>query len=142
MSADDRIAALARMTAGTMVEALGIRVTALGDGRASGEMDYREDLRQSGGLFHAGAILALADSVATSAALTVVSPEGEFDLARFPLAIQTSSNLVGNVDRGKLVATAEAVHRGQTTIVVETKVRDERGKLIATTSTTLLVPGG
>jgi len=141
MSADARIAALARMTAGTMVDALGIRVTALGDGLASGEMDYREDLRQSGGLFHAGAILALADSVATSAALTVVSPEGEFDLSRFPLAIQTSSNLVGNTDRGKLVATAEAVHRGRTTIVVETKVRDGNGKLIATTSTTLLVPG-
>ena len=141
MSADDRIAALARMTAGTMVEALGIRVSALADGTASGEMDYREDLRQSGGLFHAGAILALVDSVATSAALTVVSPAGEFDLSRFPLAIQTSSNLVSNVDCGKLVAVAEAVHRGRTTIVVETKVRDGSGKLIATTSTTLLVPG-
>ena len=123
-----------------MVEALGIRLTAVGDGTATGELDYRKDMRQPGGLFHAGAILALADSVATSAALTVVSPEGEFDLSRFPLAIQTSSNLVGNVDRGKLVAVAEAVHRGRTTIVVETKVRDGTGKLIATTSTTLLVP--
>ena len=141
MSSDERIRDIARITAGTMVEALGIRVTALGDGVASGEMEYREDLRQSGGLFHAGAILALADSIATSAALTVVSPEGEFDLSRFPLAIQTSSNLVGNADRGKLIATAEAVHRGRTTIVVETKVRHGGGKLIATTSTTLLVPG-
>ena len=141
MSANDRIAAIARMTAGTMVEALGIRVTALGDGTASGEMDYREDLRQSGGLFHAGAILALADSIATSAAMMLVSPEGEFDLSRFPLAIQTSSNPVGNSDHGKLIATAEAVHRGRTTIVVETKVRDGSGKLIATNSTTLLVPG-
>ena len=140
MSADDRIAALARMTAGTMVEALGIRVTELGDGTAAGEMDFREDLRQSGGVFHAGAILALADSIATSAAMTVVSPEGEFDMDRFPLAIQTSSNLVGNVNGDKLVATAEVVHRGRTTIVVDTKVRDGGGKLIATTSTTLLVP--
>jgi len=141
MSSDDRLRDLAHITAGTMVETLGIRVTALGDGTATGEMEYRTDLRQVAGLFHAGAILALADSVATCAAFTVVSPEGEFDLARFPLAIQTSSNVVGNVDRGKLVATAEAVHRGRTTIVVETKVRDGGGKLIATTTTTLLVPG-
>jgi 1,4-dihydroxy-2-naphthoyl-CoA hydrolase len=140
VSAEERIAAIARNTAGTMVEALGIRVTALGDGTASGEMEYREDLRQSGGLFHAGAILALADSIATSAAMTVVSPEGEFDQSRFPLAIQTSSNIVGNVNGGKLVAMADTVHRGRTTIVVETKVRGDDGKLIATTSTTLLVP--
>jgi len=124
-----------------MVETLGIRLTALGDGTATGEMAHRDDLCQVAGLFHAGAILALADSVATSAALTVVSPEGEFDLSRFPLAIQTSSNLVGNADRGNLTATAEAVHRGRTTIVVETKVRHDSGKLVATTSTTLLVPG-
>ncbi len=115
MSPDDRIAAISRITAGTMVEALGIRVTALGDGSAAGEMDYRNDLKQVTGLFHAGAILALADSVATVAALTIVSPEGEFDLSRFPLAIQTGSNLVGNADGGKLTATAEAVHRGRTT---------------------------
>ena len=141
MSPDKRFEAITRITAGTMVEALGINVTAFGDGTATGEINYRDDLRQPTGLFHAGAIFALADTIATCAGLTVVSPEGEFDLARFPLAIQSNSNFIGNASHGRLIAAAEAVHRGRTTIVVETKVRDETGKLVATTSTTLLVPG-
>jgi 1,4-dihydroxy-2-naphthoyl-CoA hydrolase len=140
MTSGNYIAAIDRITAGTMVEALGVRLTAIGDGSATGELDYREDLCQPTGLFHAGAILALADSVATCAAMSLVFPSGELDLARFPLAIQTNSNLVGNAAGGKLIATAETVHSGRTTIVVETKVRHDGGKLVAAISTTLLVP--
>jgi len=138
--ADDRLKALARLAQGTLVERLGIRTLELGDGRAVGEMEFRPDLCQLTGLLHAGAILALADTIATTAAMTVVNPEGDFDLSRFPLAIQISANLVRNTDGGKITAEAVATHRGRTTMVVETKVRDEGGRLLALTTTTLLVP--
>ena len=138
--ADDRLETIARLAQGTLIELLGIRVVELGDGRAVEEMEFRPDLCQLTGLLHGGAILALADTTATGAAMTVLNPEGDFDLSRFPLAIQISANLVRNTDRGKITAEAVATHRGRTTIVVETKVRDEGGRLLALTTTTLLVP--
>lgn len=138
--ADERRQTLVRLAQGTLIDLLGIRLVELGDGRAVEEMDCRPDLCQPTGVLHAGAILALADSAATAAAMTVVNPEGDFDLARFPLAVQISANLVGNTNRGRVSAEAVASHRGRTTIVVETKVSDEAGKLRAITLTTLLVP--
>ena len=58
----------------------------------------------------------------------------------FPLTIQLSVNLVGNAGQGTLTAEAEIIHRGRTTLVVEVKVRDQQGKLIATLVATQLAP--
>ena len=138
--ADERLEAAVRLRKGTLIELLGIRAVELGDGRAVEEMEFRPDLCQLTGLLHTGAILALADTAATAAAMTVVNPQGDFDLSRFPLAIQLSANLVRNTNRGKITAEAVATHRGRTTIVVETQVRDEGGRLLALVTVTLLVP--
>ena len=139
--AADRRQALARLTKDTLIDLLGIRILEAGDGRALAEMEFRADLRQPTGLLHGGALLSLADTTATFAALTVVDPEGgEFDFSRFPLAIQLSANFMANVDKGKITCEAEAVHRGRSTIVVEAKVRSESGRLLAPVTVTLLVP--
>lgn len=111
-----------------------------GEGRAVAELDFSPELTQLTGLFHAGAIMPLADETATAAAMWELNPSGEFDPARFPLTIQFSANLIGNRGSGKLVATAEIVHRGRTTLVVEAKVRAEDGRLLATAVATQLVP--
>lgn len=58
----------------------------------------------------------------------------------FPLTLQLSVNLIRNTNRGTLTAEARIVHRGRTTIVVEVKVRDQEGKLIASLVATQLVP--
>jgi uncharacterized protein (TIGR00369 family) len=58
----------------------------------------------------------------------------------FPLSIQVSTNLIRNTGRGALIADAELVHRGKITIVADVRVTDERSRLIAKVSVTLLVP--
>jgi len=56
------------------------------------------------------------------------------------LTLQMSVNLIRNTDRGTLVAEAEIVHRGRTTLVVDVRVSDDRQRLIAKFVATLLAP--
>jgi uncharacterized protein (TIGR00369 family) len=56
-----------------------------------------------------------------------------------PLTIQISANLIRNTDHGRITATAEVVHSGRTTQVVQTTVTDEDGRLLAVVTTTHVV---
>jgi acyl-coenzyme A thioesterase PaaI-like protein len=67
------------------------------------------------------------------------NPNGDFRLGLFPLTPQLSVNLIRNANRGTLVAGAEIVHRGRTTLVVDVRVSDEHRRLIKLTAT-LLAP--
>ena len=134
--------AITRRMAGTMLETVGLRVVELTDEHAVVEMAFKPEVAQLTGLFHTGALLTLADSAATSACLHFTDPDGTLDAARFPLAIQLSANLIRNSGAGTVTAEARLIHRGRTTMVVETRVRDEQGRLLAVTTTTHLVLSG
>lgn len=125
---------------GTMIASHGTRFLSAGEGRAVARLAFRPELGQLTGLFHAGAIVALADEAATAAALTTTNPGGDPRPDLFPLTIQLSANLIRNTNRGALTAEAEIVHRGRTTIVVDVRVRDDEGRLIATLAATQLAP--
>ena len=90
-------------------------------------------------VFHAGAIVTLADEVA-SAAIT----NGEVEMAKlidkpFPYSIQISVNLLTNDNVGPLTAEAKVVRKGRMT-VVQTTVTTSKGETAALmTSTHLLV---
>lgn len=124
----------------TMIEAHGTHFVTAGQGRAVAQLAFRPELSQLTGLFHAGAIIALADETATAAAMWETNPTGELKPELFPLTLQLSVNLLRNTNRGTLTAEAQVVHRGRTTIVVEVKVTDDQGRLIAALVVTLLVP--
>jgi uncharacterized protein (TIGR00369 family) len=125
---------------GTMIEAHGTHFITAGQGRAVAQLDFKPALTQLTGLFHAGAIIALADETATAAAMWETNPTGELRPELFPLTLQLSVNLLRNTNRGTLTAEALVVHRGRTTIVVEVKVTDAQERLIAALVATLLAP--
>jgi uncharacterized protein (TIGR00369 family) len=125
---------------GTMIEAHGTRFVTAGQGRAEARLDFKPELTQLTGLFHAGAIVALADEAATAAAMWETNPSADFQPDQFPLTLQLSVNLIRNANRGTLVAEAEIVHRGRTTLVVDVRVSDEQRRLIAKLTATLLAP--
>jgi uncharacterized protein (TIGR00369 family) len=125
---------------GTMIEAHGTRFISAGQGRAVAQLDFKPELTQLTGLFHAGAIIALADETATAAAMWETNPSGELQPDLFPLTLQLSVNLIRNTNCGTLTAEALVVHRGRTTIVVEVKVTDEQSRLLAALVATLLAP--
>ena len=51
---------------GTMIERHGTRFLTAGKGRAVAQVDFKPELTQLTGRFHAGAIVALADEAATA----------------------------------------------------------------------------
>ena len=53
--------------------------------------------------------------------------------------IESKTNFMGAVRSGSVTATSTPLHRGGTTIVVETEVRDSRGTLVAKVTQTQLV---
>ena len=99
--------------------------------RAVAELAFRPDLAQLTGLFHGGVILSLADETATACSMANVMPDGTWDPAKFPLTIQLSANLIRNTNTGKLIAEAVPLHRGRTSMVMQTTVRDEQGRVMA-----------
>ena len=133
---------LNRLYAGTMMQDM--EMLHAGEGRARGRVEFKPHLRQLTGLFHAGVIMGLADTTATAAAMWEINsdlaPDGEFRPELFPLSIQVSTNLIRNTGNGALTADAELIHRGKSTIVADVRVTDDRSRLIAKATVTLLVP--
>jgi 1,4-dihydroxy-2-naphthoyl-CoA hydrolase len=124
---------------GTNIAARGTRFVEVSAERAVAELAFRPDLAQLTGLFHGGVILSLADETATACSLAAVMPDGTWDPAKFPLTIQLSANLIRNTNTGKLIAEAVPLHQGRTTMVMQTAVRDDQGRVLAVVTATLLV---
>ena len=138
---DPKIAAerLNERAKGTNVEARGTHFLEVSAERAVAELAFRPDLAQLTGLFHGGVILSLADETATACSVASVMLDGAWDPAKFPLTIQLSANLIRNTNTGKLIAEAVPLHRGRTSMVMQTTVRDEQGRVMALITATLLV---
>src|SRR5689334_6583705 len=116
--------AVARRGRGTMQETLGVRIVDVNDEHTVTEMDFQPALQQLTGLFHTGALMALADGTATIACMYAVDPSGEAEGTRFPLAVQVSANLIRNTGSGTVTGETRLAHRGRTTMVAQTTVRD------------------
>ena len=142
MTPEEFARALDTRAPGTMIGLHGTRFLRVGQGPTVAQLEFKPELTQLTGLFHAGAIMALADEAATAAAMWETNPSGEFRPELFPLTVQFSVNLIRNTNRGTLTAEAEVVHRGRTTIVVDVRVRDEDKRLVAKAVATLLAPSG
>lgn len=96
---------------------------------------WRPELCTVGGAMHGGALMALADSAGATCAFLNL-PEG----AIATTTIESKTNLLGAVTEGSLVtATSTPLHAGRTTIVIETELRTDAGKLVAKTTQTQAV---
>lgn len=85
------------------------------------------------GLLHGGFLMALADTAEAMAAVQHL-PDGAGTTT-----IESKTNFLRAVREGDVVATAEPLHAGRTSIVVTTDIRDAAGKLVSRTTQTQLV---
>jgi len=113
---------------------LGMRVDVYTPETVVLSLDWSAALSTTGGLLHGGAIMALADSAGGACAFLNL-PDG----AAGTSTIESKTNFLGPVKDGVVSATATPLHRGSTTIVVETSVRDERDRLVAKVTQTQAV---
>jgi 1,4-dihydroxy-2-naphthoyl-CoA hydrolase len=120
-----------------MTATLGIQVVRDTPEEIGLTLDWKPELCTSNALMHGGAIMALADSAGGACAFRNL-PEG----ATGTSTIESKTNFLGGVKSGTVTATARPLHVGGTTIVIETEVRDDRGKLVAKVTQTQVVLRG
>jgi uncharacterized protein (TIGR00369 family) len=99
---------------------------------------WAEDRCTAAGALHGGYLMALADSAAATLAFLNL-PEGATTST-----IEAKTNFLAAVRDGAVTARASLVHKGRTTIVVQTDVTDDAGRLVSRTLQTqaVLQPAG
>ncbi len=119
---------------GLLPDLLGMEFTEVSPDRVLARLAVRKDLCTVGGNLHGGAIMAFADTLGAVVAILNM-PEG----AR-TTTIESKTNFIRGAALGTGV-TAESVplHRGRTTVVCQTTVRSDAGKLVALVTQTQLV---
>lgn len=113
---------------------LGIVTHAMSADEVVLSMPWRAELCTAGGVLHGGAVMALADSAGGACAFANL-PDG----ASGTSTIESKTNFLGAVREGTVTATARPLHVGGTTIVVETELRRDDGRLVAKTTQTQTV---
>ncbi len=96
---------------GTFIELIGLRLLEVTSERAVAEMPFTPQLQQLTGVFHAGALLTLADTTATFASMYWSSGTLDGSAKQFPFTIQLSTNFLRNTNQGTVRAEATPVHR-------------------------------
>ena len=105
---------------------LGIEVDAASPGEVSARLAWSERLCTAGGVLHGGALMSLADTAGAFCAFLSL-PEGASGTA----TIESKTNFFAAVRAGSVRARSRPLHRGRTTIVVETDLFDDRERHVA-----------
>ena len=113
---------------------MGVKLTVVEPDRIVAEMPVRADLCTGGGILHGGAYMAFADTL--GAVGTVVNlPPG-----KRTTTTDSSTKFIAGAKLGTVVTgESVALHKGRTTMVWQTTVRNESGKLCAVVTQTQLV---
>jgi 1,4-dihydroxy-2-naphthoyl-CoA hydrolase len=133
----DLTASIQQRLKGIFPDLLGIEMTAVDQERVTATLTVRETICTTGKIMHGGAIMAFADTL--GAVGTVVNlPEG----AR-TTTIESKTNFLGAAPLGaKVIGESTPIHRGRTTMVWQTRITLESGKLVAlVTQTQMVLPG-
>ena len=112
----------------------GLVVTELGDGRATGRVEVRDELKQPAGLVHGGVYAAIAESLAAAGTDAAVAAHG-----KVATGFSTSTSFLRPITAGSIHASARARHRGRTTWVWEVELSDDAGRVCVLTRATVTV---
>jgi 1,4-dihydroxy-2-naphthoyl-CoA hydrolase len=99
---------------------LGVRVISSRPDDVVLALDWAPELCTTLGMLHGGVLMALADSAGATAAMLNL-PEG----AAGTSTIESKTNFLRGVKGGVVTATASLLHRGRSTIVVETTLHND-----------------
>ncbi|MBD0274122.1 MAG: PaaI family thioesterase [Acetobacteraceae bacterium] len=115
-------------------ELLGIVLEAAEKERVVARMPVREDLCTHPAVLHGGAAMALADTLGAVATVLNLPPGGR------TTTIESKTNFLAPAAAGtRVVATCTPVHRGRRTMVWQTRIETEDGRLVALVTQTQLV---
>lgn len=118
---------------GTLAELLGIRIVEASKERVVAELTIRDDLRTLGGSLHGGTLMALADTVGATATVLNLPPGAG------TTTLESNTNFFAAGRQGVVRAESVPLHRGKRTMVWQTRLTDESGRLLAQTVQTQMV---
>ena len=113
---------------------LGIEIDHSEPEEVRGRMAWTPERCTSAGVLHGGVLMGFADSLGGLAAY-VNLPED----ATGTTTIESKTNFFRAVRAGHVYGVTRPLHTGRTTIVVQTDVRDDAGKLVTQTTQTQAV---
>src|SRR3954471_18065524 len=115
---------------------LGARLTEIGDGHAQVELEVDERHANPMGTLHGGVLCDIADA-AMGLAYAATLEEGESFTT-----VELKINFLKPIWNSKLTATATVMKKGRTAGLVECKITDEGGSLVAFSTSTCLTLRG
>jgi len=119
---------------GLLPDLLGIELTEAAPERVVATLAVRQNLCTVGGMLHGGAIMAFADTL--GAVGTFVNlPDGHRTTT-----IESKTNFIGAAPLGsRVTGESTPLHRGRTTMVWQTRITSDAGKLVAIVTQTQMV---
>ena len=115
---------------------LGVEVISADAEEVRARLEWDESRCTAGGILHGGALMGLADCAGGLCAFLNL-PDG----ATATATIESKTNFFRPISKGFVEAGSRVLHQGRTTIVVETELRDEEGRLAAKVTQTQAVLG-
>ena len=92
-------------------------------------LDWKPELTTVGGAMNGGALMALADNAGGTVAFLNLPSD-----AVGTSTISSSTNFLRGLREGRAETVSRPIHKGRTTIVVETEIFDAEGRLVAKTT--------
>lgn len=118
---------------GTLAGLLGIRFVELGADHLVADLTIRDELRTVGGALHGGTLMAFADTVGAVGTVLNLAPGAS------TTTLESKTNFFAAGRSGVVRAEATPLHRGKRTMVWQTRITDEAGRLLSMTIQTQMV---
>ncbi len=113
---------------------LGIKVTHISPERVTGELLVRGELATMPDILHGGAIMALADNIGAVATVANLPP------GTSTTTLESKTNFFAAIPVGNTArAECTPLHRGRTTMVWQTRITRDDGRLCAVVTQTQMV---
>ncbi|MDC0008356.1 hotdog fold thioesterase [bacterium] len=123
-------------TKNTMMETLQIEYIDVGSNFLVGKMPVNSKVHQPDGVLHGGAMVALAESIGSTASYIFLDGHNFFIRG-----IEISANHIKSISEGEVFAKAVIVHKGRTTQLWDIKITDIENNLISVCKlTTIALP--
>ena len=113
---------------------MGVRLTELSPDRVVATMEVRPELCTAGGILHGGAYMAFADTLGAVGTVINLAPD-----KRTTTTDSSTKFIAGAPVHSTVTGESVALHRGRTTQVWQTTIRNAGGKLCAVVTQTQLV---
>jgi len=118
----------------TLIETLGIQLIEVTKEKTVATMPVDDRTRQPFGFLHGGASVALAETVASVGAFSLIDQETEACVG-----LEINANHLKAVKDGTVTATGVPLHRGKTTMVWEIKIVNNNNELICVSRCTMAI---